>query len=578
MKVEIIIVCLSLVLMSFQPPTEISPHNSDGPTVPIELHIADSPWPMFRQNLNHTGLSPYDTSGNPGKLRWSFTTNYDVRSSPAIGSDGTIYVGSGEKPLYGLYAINSDGTEKWWFPTGDHVYSSPAIGSDGTIYVGSNDHRLYAINPDGTEKWRLTTGKDVHSSPAIGSDGTVYVGSDDRRLYAINPDGTQKWRFITGDYVDSSPAIGSDGTVYVGSDDNRLYAINPDGTEKWNFTTGDSVRSSPAIGSDGTVYIGSYDCKLYAINPDGTEKWNFTTGDSVRSSPAIGSDGTIYVGSNDHRLYAINPDGTEKWSFTTGALVYSSPAIGSDGTVYVGSYDWRLYAINPDGTEKWRLTTGFRVPSSPAIGSDGTVYVGSDDHRLYAIGMPQNQPPELTLDVDPDTLNLNSKGRWITAYITAENASIGDIDPSSLLLNDLIPPAWWDIQDNTTLMVKFDRAAVQAILSVSNAIDIKITGQWKDGKAFELHDVIRVIDVGGHMKSPWSTHSGEGLLSYLSEESEASSAYMDIEGLQTSLSETELSAIAVAPDGGERLAQYSSKVRSPESCLYRASSIVVPLI
>jgi outer membrane protein assembly factor BamB len=459
MKVEIITVCLSLVLLNMLPPIEISPHNSDGPTLPIGLHIADSPWPMFRQNLNHTGLSPYDTSGNPGKLRWSFTAGGDVRSSPAIGSDGTVY-------------------------------------------VGSADHRLYAINPDGTEKWRFTAGDIVRSSPAIGSDGTVYVGSHDHGLYAVNPDGTEKWSFMTGFRVSSSPAIGSDGTVYVSSDDNGLYAVNPDSTQKWRFRTGDWTHSSPAIGSDGTVYVGSNDHRLYAVNPDGTEKWNFTTGDHVRSSPAIGSDGTVYVGSADHRLYAINPDGTEKWRLTLGGVVSSSPAIGSDGTVYVGTLWWRLYAVNPDGTEKWNFTTGFRVVSSPAIGSDGTVYVGSDDNRLYAIGMPQNQPPELTLDIDPDTLNLNSKGRWITAYITAENASIEDTDPSSLLLNDLIPPAWWDIQDNTTLMVKFDRASVEAILPVSNNVDIKITGQWKDGEAFELHDIIRVIDVGGQMESP----------------------------------------------------------------------------
>ena len=62
--------------------------------------------------------------------------------------------------------------------------SSPAIGSDGTVYVGSFDNNLYAVNPDGTEKWNYTTGGTVRS-PAIGSDGTVYVGSFDNNLYAI---------------------------------------------------------------------------------------------------------------------------------------------------------------------------------------------------------------------------------------------------------------------------------------------------------------------------------------------------------------------------------------------------------
>ncbi len=351
--------------------------------------LANSPWPMFRHNLNHTGLSPYDTSANPGKLKWSFTTGWYVTSSPAIGYDGTIYIGSEDRKLY---AINSDGTEKWNYITANGVPSSPAIGYDGSIYFGSYDHKLYAINPDRTEKWSFSTGSLVVSSPAIGPDNTIYIGSYNGKLFAINPDGTEKWSFTTGDNVKSSPAIGLDETIYVGSNDDKLYAINPNGSEKWSYTTGSAVSSSPAIGLDETIYVGSKDYKVYAINLDGTEKWNFTTGGSVASSPAIGSDGTIYVGSSDYKVYAINPNGTEKWNFTSANLIGSSPAIGSDGTIYVGSHDGNLYAINPDGTEKWNFTTGNIVYSSPAIDSYGTIYVGSWDHKLYAIGT-SNQPP-----------------------------------------------------------------------------------------------------------------------------------------------------------------------------------------
>jgi len=315
------------------------------------------------------------------RMKWNFSTGNDVLSSPAIGSDGTIYVGSHDN---NVYAINPDGTEKWTFPTGDDVFSSPAISSDGTIYVGSYDGNLYAINPDGTEKWAFSTGDGIQSSPAIGSDGTIYVGSWDNNLYAINPDGTEKWTFTTGSTLRSSPVIGSDGTIYLGSNDKNLYAINPDGTEKWIFSTGSSVFSSPAIGNDSTIYVGSWDHNLYAINPDGTEKWTFTTGNRINSSPAIGSDGTIYVGSWDYGLYAINPDGTEKWIFSTGGSVLSSPAIGNDGTIYVGSYDYNLHALNPDGTEKRIFLTNGVVISSPIIENDGTIYVGSWDNNIYA--------------------------------------------------------------------------------------------------------------------------------------------------------------------------------------------------
>ena len=39
------------------------------------------------------------------------------------------------------------GVKLWEFETGDGVFS-PAIGSDGTVYVGSWDTKLYAIKTD----------------------------------------------------------------------------------------------------------------------------------------------------------------------------------------------------------------------------------------------------------------------------------------------------------------------------------------------------------------------------------------------------------------------------------------------
>jgi hypothetical protein len=246
----------------------VSPVIALMPANTAQAQPADSAWPMFGQNPQRTGRSPYSGPEVP-KQKWSFTV-------------------------------------------GGVVWSSPAIGADGTIYVGSDDNNLYAINPDGSLKWSVTTGFWVVSSPAIGADGTIYVGSCDGNLYAINPEGSQKWSFTTGDSVYSSPAIGADGTIYVGSKDNKLYAINPDGTQKWSFTTGDDVWSSPAIGAKGTIYVGSDDTKLYAINPDGTQKWSFTTGYYVESSPAIGADGTIYVGSNDNNLYAFTEEEEEE--------------------------------------------------------------------------------------------------------------------------------------------------------------------------------------------------------------------------------------------------------------------------
>ena len=86
--------------------------------------------------------------------------------------------------------LQSSGAKKWKFETGDDHVSSPAIGSDGTVYVGSDDNKLYAINgKSGVKLWEFETEINMEpSSPAIGSDGTVYVGSFDKKVYAIKTD------------------------------------------------------------------------------------------------------------------------------------------------------------------------------------------------------------------------------------------------------------------------------------------------------------------------------------------------------------------------------------------------------
>jgi hypothetical protein len=124
-----------------------------------------------------------------------------------------------------LYALNPDGTQKWNCYTGGYVVSSPAIGSDGSIYFGSYDNNLYALTSTRKLNWKYTTGGLVQSSPAIGSDGSIYFGSEDHKFYALTSTGKLKWTYTTGDIVGSSPAIGSDGTIYFGGEDGTLYAI-----------------------------------------------------------------------------------------------------------------------------------------------------------------------------------------------------------------------------------------------------------------------------------------------------------------------------------------------------------------
>ena len=82
---------------------------------------------------------------NNGTKKWILDVGRNDYTSPAISADGTIYVSAGKS----LVAVNPDGTEKWRREISNlDADSSPCIGEDGTIYVGSswedeNTHRWF---------------------------------------------------------------------------------------------------------------------------------------------------------------------------------------------------------------------------------------------------------------------------------------------------------------------------------------------------------------------------------------------------------------------------------------------------
>lgn len=353
------------------------------------------------------------TASDPGRLivaRWRFETGGDVDSSPAVGPDGTVYVGSDDGNCYAVHP--ETGAEVWRFPAGAEVRSSPAVDDYGNVYFGAGS-LLYALKANGQLRWSFDVGDYVFSSPAVSADGrVVYIGSSDGGLYAVNATGALKWRFQAGDKIVSSPAIGDDGTeavVYVGSLDRHVYAVAADnGALKWKFQTNAEVYGSPAVGADGAIYVGecktgtaeTYDFKFFCLNLDGSKRWEYSGGTGFYSSPAIGGDGKIYVGSWDGYLFSLTSGGTRSWSVRTSppSDINSSPAVGANDVVYVGCKDGNFYAFQSQAVDEegkkqdWVFQAKDIIQSSPVIDGEGTIYFGSRDNHLYAIN-PGNLSP-----------------------------------------------------------------------------------------------------------------------------------------------------------------------------------------
>jgi outer membrane protein assembly factor BamB len=130
-----------------------------------------------------TGTPRWSVMGGPGNFR----------ATPAVDDQGNVYAGTKANGDSTFYAIKADGTLLWTNRIGADLYSSPALGSDRTIYVGSEKTevgRFHALDmATGVRKWSVVISADITwSSPALVEGGLIYVGSMDGSVYAIRSD------------------------------------------------------------------------------------------------------------------------------------------------------------------------------------------------------------------------------------------------------------------------------------------------------------------------------------------------------------------------------------------------------
>lgn len=122
-----------------------------------------------------------------GTLKWSSTGSDSVDVSPVIGAiSASTYVYFGDSSsFYALSGENGSAAANWPMAISVTPRSSPAVGADGTVYIGSDDNNLYAIDPDGGPsawpevKWTVNGTKQIVSSVSIGAGGDVYFASSD---------------------------------------------------------------------------------------------------------------------------------------------------------------------------------------------------------------------------------------------------------------------------------------------------------------------------------------------------------------------------------------------------------------
>jgi len=297
-----------------------------------------------------------------GRVRWAFEADVeDLWWRPALATDGTIYVHGSEGFVF---ALSPDGGLKWATEVNWYGYVPPAVGPDGTIYVGSIQ-RITALNPDGTERWQFTDAgaQGVQSGPAIGPDSNIYFANDfGLGAYSLSQSGQLRWNNPGSPQLTWYGGIGGEtvlGPRMVGGAIEQMYVIPEPRLEGWTlqaFSLADgSLRFSvpiegqhdpfgqqqtqPVVGPDGTVYIthmrafGGIGWVLEAYSPlDGHSLWYYRDNgpNNGMTPPDVGPDGVVYYSASTSRIIALNSSTlTPNWQYQDGTIMYHPQSVHS---------------------------------------------------------------------------------------------------------------------------------------------------------------------------------------------------------------------------------------------------------
>jgi alpha-tubulin suppressor-like RCC1 family protein len=363
-----------------------------------------------------------------GGVNWQITAGFiDYSSCLALDASSVSFGGilGG-----GIYAVNPNGTTKWFAGYGDS--STPAVSSNGRLYIGDGDGYVYALQQsNGTLLWTYNVGSSVYTSPALGTDGRLYVGTIDGRVLAFSGAGsptTSSWP----QYAKNPQRTGAMETLAISAGQYHSLALKRDGTVwAWGQNSSGKLGDGTTIDRSTPVQVSSLTSVIaisaggghnLALKSDGTvwgwggNSWG-QIGDgttTARSTPVqvSGLSSVIAVSAGGYHSLAIKSDGTV-WAWGHGyygelgqgnSLHYYSPVqvpgfstaisisaglltsavVKRDGTIW--GFGYNSYSEIGDGTTTWRYspvqTIGISNANAVSLGdyhglalkNDGTLW------------------------------------------------------------------------------------------------------------------------------------------------------------------------------------------------------------
>lgn len=196
------------------------------------------------------------------------------------------------------------------------------------------------------------------------------------------------------------------------------------------------------------------------------------------------------------------------------------------GTTVVGAFGAYGYGMCDMAGNLWEWTSSYDGSNLHTCGNSwgGYDYYASVSFRSHSVpsyaSMDIGFRPiciskptiEALVDISPDSLNMNSTGKWVTVYITLpEGYDVGQIDARTIAITSLTGESCepdyyqaadlsftpqigdWDEDGIPDLTVKFDRKVLIENLCLDD-VAVTVEGELSTGQNFKGTDNIRVLD------------------------------------------------------------------------------------
>uniref|UniRef100_A0A832I5Z7 Choice-of-anchor D domain-containing protein n=1 Tax=Eiseniibacteriota bacterium TaxID=2212470 RepID=A0A832I5Z7_UNCEI len=184
-------------------------------------------------------------------------------------------------------------------------------------------------------------------------------------------------------------------------------------------------------------------------------------------------------------------------------VVYNAAYVKNNHRVRFSNQPGWLTVTPAAGTtpagERDTLVVAFDATGLADGDHEGSVRVRSNDLDEPLVVIPAHLHVGVataTFDLDPNTLNRSSNGRWVSGSVTPPDGFDPlDIVTSSVLVQRVVPVAAGApiALEDGAMRYKFDRAAVQAAVPDGENVAVEVIGRVDDATWFRGEDVIRVL-------------------------------------------------------------------------------------